>query len=111
MPEPHAMTSAPAAESKKNLPQSRSFFLIAVAVIGLSFALFGDKGALRLHQVKQHKAQLLAHYQQLQQDNARLRGEIEALSHDERYMEQVARSTFNLVRDGEIIYQFSSSAR
>nr|WP_320048413.1 septum formation initiator family protein [uncultured Desulfuromonas sp.] len=101
------MTSAPASESKKNFTQSRSFLLIAVAVIGLGFALFGEKGALRLHQVQQHQAQLKARYLQLQQDNAHLRNEIEALSHDERYVEQVARSTFNLVRDGEIIYQFS----
>nr|WP_320115440.1 septum formation initiator family protein [uncultured Desulfuromonas sp.] len=103
------MTSAPTAESKKNLAQSRSFVLIAVAVVGLGFALFGEKGALRLHQVQQHRAQLAAHYEQLQQANTHLRNEIESLSHDERYMEQVARSTFNLVRDGEIIYQFSPS--
>ena len=105
------MTSAPTAESKKNLAPSRSLFLVVVAVVGLSFALFGEKGALRLHQVKQHQAQLVAHYEQLQRDNARLRSEIDALSNDERYVEQVARSTFNLVREGEIIYQFSSPSR
>lgn len=77
----------------------------------MSFALFGEKGALRLHQVRQHQAALQQDFDSLQQQNERLRQEIEALTHDDRYIEQVARSTFNLVRDGEIVYQFTPTVQ
>ena len=105
------MTSEPAIESKKRAVKSRPLCLAVVAVVGLGFALFGEKGALRLHQVHQHQLELTQQFDQLQRANSLLRNEIDSLSHDDRYIEQVARSTFNLVRDGEIVYQFPPSLR
>ncbi|MCD6525826.1 MAG: septum formation initiator family protein [Desulfuromonas sp.] len=105
------MTSESAAELKKSTVKARSLCLAIVAFVGLGFALFGEKGALRLHQVHQHQIELTQQFQQLQHENSRLRNEIDSLSYDDRYIEQVARSTFNLVRDGEVVYQFAPTIR
>jgi len=82
-----------------------------VALVGLSFAVFGEKGALRLHQVRQHQAQLMAQVQQLNVSNLLLRNEVTALQTDDRYLEQVARGQLSFVRDGELVYQFLPRSR
>ncbi|MEA3465820.1 MAG: septum formation initiator family protein [Thermodesulfobacteriota bacterium] len=90
---------------------SRPLCLFLVAVLGLSFALFGDKGALRLHQVRQYRAGLQLEVQQLRDSNLRLRTEVDALQHDDRYIEQVARGRLSFVREGELVYQFNPRTR
>lgn len=42
----------------------------------------------------------------LEEDNSRLREEIEALKNDPLYIEKIARKELGLVRPGEIIYKF-----
>jgi cell division protein FtsB len=100
------MTSSSASEPKKVIINSRPLCLFFVVAIGLSFALFGDKGAWRLTMVRQQQAALMQKSQQLQAENLQLRAEIDALQNDDRYLEQVARSRLGLVRDGELVYQF-----
>lgn len=105
------MTSEPSNDQRKHAIKSRPVCLVLVALVGLSFAVFGDKGALRLHQVRQHKAQLVKEIQQLHATNLQLRNEVAALQNDDRYLEQVARGQLSFVRDGELVYQFAPRAR
>lgn len=90
---------------------SRPVCLFLVAVVGLSFALLGEKGGLRLHQMRQNQSILMSRVQQLKDDNARLHAEVDALQHDDRYIEQVARGRLSFVREGELVYQFSPRTR
>jgi cell division protein FtsB len=45
------------------------------------------------------------------QENKRLESELHALKHDDSYIEQVARGTLSLVREGETVYQFKETER
>lgn len=105
------MTSEPSDDQKTLAIKSRPVCLALVAIVGLSFAVFGEKGALRLHQVRQHQAYLIERAQQLNVSNNMLRNEISALQNDDRYLEQVARGQLSFVRDGELVYQFSPRSR
>jgi len=100
------MTSEPSDDQRKQTIKSRPFCLAIVALVGLSFAVFGEKGALRLHQMRQHQAHLVERVHQLQVGNLLLHKEVEALQNDDRYLEQVARGKLSFVRDGEMVYQF-----
>lgn len=42
----------------------------------------------------------------LSDDNRRLRLQIEGIQHDDRYLEQVARQEFGMIKKSEILYQF-----
>lgn len=105
------MTSEPSDDQRKHAIKSRPVCLVLVALVGLSFAVFGEKGALRLHQVRQHQAQLMEQVQQLNVSNLLLRNEVAALQNDDRYLEQVARGQLSFVRDGELVYQFLPRSR
>ncbi len=39
-------------------------------------------------------------------NNERLRLQIEGVQHDDRYLEQVARHEFGMIRKGEVLYKF-----
>ncbi|MBN2645221.1 MAG: septum formation initiator family protein [Desulfuromonadaceae bacterium] len=94
-----------------NPVHSRCCCLAFLVLIGLGFALFGDKGALRLRQVGSYQQQLVAELALLKEESGRLRNEIEALQNDDRYLEQVARGALSLVREGEVVYQFAAPVR
>jgi len=105
------MTSKPAAQQKTTIIKSRSLCLIIVVIVGLSCALFGNKGVLHLNQIRHQQQELLLQSRQLSVANSALRAEIDALQHDDNYLEQVARSRLSLVRDGELVYQFLPQQR
>ena len=75
-------------------------------VLLLGFALFGDKGVLRLVKAYHQKQELQAQVEQLQQENRRLQQEIEALKNDPQTIERLARQELGMVREDEIVYQF-----
>lgn len=91
-----------------NLPfQKRMYFIPAgcMAFI-LFFTVFGDKGLLRIFELKQDKNKIESRLADSRNDNERLKREIVALKSDRRYLESIARKDFGLVRNNEVIYQF-----
>lgn len=78
--------------------------LLILLLLGL--AVFGDKGLLRALQFRRQQAELELRLRELEQTNAALRKEIEALRSDRRRIEAIARKELGLVRDDELIYQF-----
>ena len=72
----------------------------------LFFTVFGEKGLLRIFELKQDKNKIEAHLTDSRSDNEKLKREIVALKSDRRYLESIARKDFGLVRSNEVIYQF-----
>ena len=72
----------------------------------LFFTIFGERGLLRIHHLKQEQQELQRRAEELQAENEKLKREIEALKTDRRYLESIARKDFGLVRQNEVIYQF-----
>ena len=87
----------------------KRMYLIPAGVILfiLFFTVFGERGLLRIHQLRHEKQELQQRAEALKGENEKLRREIEALRSDRRYLESIARRDFGLVRANEIIYQFS----
>jgi len=87
--------------------QKRMYFIPAGCIIFiLFFTVFGDKGLLRIHELKQDKNKTEARLSAARSDNENLKREIVALKTDRRYLESIARKDFGLVRSNEVIYQF-----
>lgn len=93
----------PALPAKKMVPS----WLVLIVLIMLGFALLGDRGVLRAFQSYSHKQELEQQLQKLEQQQEQLREEIHLLRKDRDYWEQLARKELGMVREGELIYQFS----
>jgi len=72
----------------------------------LFFTVFGDKGLLRIFELKQDKSRIDSRLAESKTENEKLKLEITALKTDRRYLESIARKDFGLVRSNEVIYQF-----
>ena len=72
----------------------------------LFFTVFGDKGLLRIFELRQDKSKIETRLAESRVDNEKLKYEIVALKSDRRYLESIARKDFGLVRSNEVIYQF-----
>ena len=72
----------------------------------LYFTVFGERGLLRIYRLNQEKQEIEKKAREMKDENDRLKREIEALKTDRRYLENIARKDFGLVRKNEIIYQF-----
>lgn len=72
----------------------------------LFFTVFGDKGLLRIYELRQDKNKIDARLKESINDNEKLKREIVALKSDRRYIESIARKDFGFVRNNEVIYQY-----
>jgi cell division protein FtsB len=77
----------------------------------LFFTVFGDKGLLRIVELKQDKNKIDARLAENRTENEKLKLEIIALKSDRRYLESIARKDFGLVRSNEVIYQFQQEKK
>ena len=95
-----------------NLPFQKRVYLIPLGCIAfiLFFTVFGDKGLLRIYELKQDKGKIEARLTQARGENDKLKREIVALKSDRRYLESIARRELGLVRSNEVIYQFPQEA-
>ena len=91
-----------------NLPLQKKMYAIPAGCLAfiLFFTVFGDKGLLRIFELKQDKSKMEARLIDNRVDNEKLKDEIIALKSDRRYLESIARKDFGLVRSNEVIYQF-----
>ena len=80
------------------------FIILVVVMLGLTF--FGDRGILHVWKANKQKAELEKQIQTLEQVNAGLRQEIDALNNDLHTIESLARRELGMVRDDEQVYQF-----
>ncbi|MDD2733212.1 MAG: septum formation initiator family protein [Desulfuromonadaceae bacterium] len=91
-----------------NLPLQKKMYFIPAGCLAfvLFFTVFGDKGLLRIFELKQDKDKIEARLSESRTDNEKMKLEIVALKSDRRYIESIARKDFGLVRSNEVIYQF-----
>jgi cell division protein FtsB len=76
------------------------FFIVAVSIV----AIFGDKGLVEAYGLKQERDSIVAHVNNLKDENSRIEDEIDLLKNDKRYVEMVARKELGMVGKDEIIY-------
>jgi cell division protein FtsB len=90
------------------LPLQKKMYFIPAGCLAfiLFFTVFGDKGLLRIFELKQDKNKIEERLADSRTDNEKLKREIVALTSDRRFLESIARKDFGLVRSNEVIYQF-----
>ncbi len=92
---------------KQPLEKKMYFIPLGCLAFILFFTIFGDKGLLRIFELKQDKNKIEARLTESKTENEKIKREIIALKSDRRYIESIARKDFGLVRSNEVIYQFS----
>ena len=80
---------------------------LALVALLLGFALFGDRGILHMMKLSGQKTILAEKIAETDAQNEKLRVEIEALRSDRSYIERLARTELGMVRDDELVFQFS----
>jgi len=80
---------------------------LALVLLILGFAFFGDRGILHMLKLSGQKADLMQEITEAEADNQALRTEINSLRNDRRYIERIARTELGMVRDDELVFQFS----
>jgi cell division protein FtsB len=87
---------------------TRRTWLIPAACLSfiLFFTVFGERGLLRIYEMKKEKQKIEHTVSELHAENQKLRLSIEALRSDRHHLERIARKELGLVRPNEIIYQF-----
>jgi len=90
---------------------TRRTWLIPAACLAfiLFFTVFGERGLLRIYEMKQEKQRIEVKVAGLKLENQKLLLSIEALRSDRHHLERIARKELGLVRPNEIIYQFPPS--
>ncbi len=99
-------SSDPASTPKTRRTPVWSLLLIAL-LLGIAF--FGEKGILRTMKLSQEKAALQSRIAELEATQEELRQQIESLRSDRRYIESVARRELGMVKEDEVVYQFSNA--
>lgn len=90
---------------------TRRTWLIPAACLAfiLFFTVFGERGLLRIYEMRQEKQRIERSVADLRVENQKLRLSIEALHSDRHQLERIARKELGLVRPNEVIYQFPPS--
>lgn len=96
---------AVAAEGSRFWP----LLLLAVVVLYVLAALFGDRGIMRELQHRRTLQSLNTELDKVSGRNEELRREIDALRSNGKYVETIARRELGMVKPDEIIYQFPPS--
>ncbi len=80
------------------------WMVVAVASV-IAVSLFGAFGStlLQVYRLEREAAQLAQHQRDLEEQNAQLRAEIQAL-HTPEYVEKLAREQLGLVKPGEVAF-------
>lgn len=78
-------------------------FIVFIVAVGI-MAIFGDKGLVEAYGLKKERDSIVAHIEELEEDNRFLEEDVDLLKTDNRYVEMVARKELGLVGKDEIIY-------
>ncbi len=78
--------------------------LLVIILLMFAYAVFGDRGVLRILQAQEKKQELELQLAELQVQQQELKIQIERLQKDKSYWESLARTRLGMVREGELIY-------
>ena len=80
--------------------------LIGFILVVWYFALFGEKGVIKIIRLKRERDRIISDVSRMQEENKRLQEEIRRLREDSRYLESVARRDLGLIKENEILFIF-----
>lgn len=80
--------------------------ILLIVSVMIFFTVFGDKGLLQVYRLRRELREIERVNMELQQENERLKAEINNLRTNKKYIEELARRELGLVKKGEIVYQF-----
>jgi len=86
-----------------------SFALILLVILWVVFA--PGRGMYHLHQRSKYLAGLETENEDLVQQNSDISRDIERLQSDEEYLEQVAREEHGMLKDNEMVFDFSKKKK
>lgn len=84
---------------------SRRYGILALCLAFLFVILFSENGLLDWIRMKRQIRNVEATAKSLSEENIRLKGEIELLKTDDKYLEEMARKRFGFIREGEKVYR------
>jgi cell division protein FtsB len=84
---------------------SKRYGILALSLAFVFVILFSENGLLDLMRMKRQIRNIEATGKSLLDENARLKGEIELLKTDDKYLEDMARKRFGFIREGEKVYR------
>jgi cell division protein FtsB len=84
---------------------ARRFGLFAVFLALLFVVFFCENGIADYMRLKSQMTEMDTSIRKLDEENVMLKGEIERLQKDDRYLEEVARKRFGFIREGEKVYR------
>jgi len=82
---------------------------VAILVLLIILTVFGQRGVLQMNELRQELNELHTNNKKLVKENRELRKEIDLLTHDIRYIEEVARRELGLVKENELVYRLEST--
>jgi len=85
-------------------PVKRYGFLILVSALFFQIA-FADGGIYDYVKTKKVLKSIAASIEQMERENVVLTQELERLQKDDQYLEEMVRTKYGLVRDGEKVYR------
>ncbi len=93
-----------------NTPRTKKKGLL-ILLIGLIlavwyFALFGEKGVVKIIQLRRERDKIVSNVREMREENKRLKEEIRRLREDPEYLESVARRDLGLIKENEILFIF-----
>lgn len=83
--------------------------VVTIALLWLVFA--PGSGLFHLHQRSKYLAGLEAESEALVQQNSDITRDIERLQNDNEYLEQVAREEHGMLKDNEMVFDFSEKKK
>jgi cell division protein FtsB len=78
----------------KGLP----LLLVGLILLVWYFSLFGEKGLIKIIQLRRERDRIIADVSRMDEENKRLQEEIKRLREDSRYLESVARRDLGLIK-------------
>jgi cell division protein FtsB len=88
-----------------------SIFLFLFLSLTIGWLGFGERGLVHLYRMDKERQVRLEKARQLERENKELLEEIERLRTDKEYLESLGRREFGLIKEGEILYRFSTGKK
>jgi len=87
--------------------EKKYLVFLALLIWGvLLFAVFGSRGLMQIHQLREERDRIQMSNARLEDENKKLSEQVQRLRTDKDEIERVAREEMKLVGKGEIVYQF-----
>jgi cell division protein FtsB len=83
----------------------RRYGILVLSLAFIFVILFSENGLLDLIRMKRQVRNIEAASKSLAEENTWLRGEIQRLKTDDKYLEEMARKRFGFIREGEKVYR------